>query len=74
VLSMNSMIAGGAYSIGLLVLGPLAEHTSTATGIIVAGGFSILGAALYLPAIGQEKTARLTPTDVEDELAAPSHG
>ena len=27
VLSMNSMIAGGAYSIGLLVLGPLAEHT-----------------------------------------------
>ena len=57
VLSMNSMIAGGAYSVGLLVLGPLAEHTSTATGIIVAGGFSILGAALYLPAIRQERTS-----------------
>ena len=57
VLSMNSMVAGGAYSIGLLVLGPLAEHTSTATGIIVAGGFSILGAALYLPAIRQERAS-----------------
>jgi MFS family permease len=55
VLSMNSMITGGAYSIGLLVLGPLAEHTSTATAIVVAGAFSILGAVLYLPAIRQER-------------------
>ena len=65
VLSMNSMIAGGAYSIGLLVLGPLAEHTSTATGIIVAGAFSILGAALYLPAIRQERTS---PTPVDEAV------
>ncbi len=54
VLSMNSMIAGGAYSLGLLVLGPMAEATSTATAIVVAGAFSILGAALYLPARNQE--------------------
>lgn len=57
VLSMNSMVSGGAYSLGLLVLGPLAERTSTATAIVAAGAFSILGAVLYLPAIGKERTA-----------------
>lgn len=51
VLSMNSMVAGGALSVGLLVLGPLAEHTSTATALVIAGAFSILGAVFYLPAI-----------------------
>ena len=56
VLSMNSMVGGGAYSLGLLALGPLAEHTNTALAILVAGGFSILGAALYLPAIWQERS------------------
>lgn len=58
VLSMNSMVAGGAYSLGLLALGPLSERTSTATAMLVAGAFSILGAVLYLPARGQEKAAR----------------
>jgi MFS family permease len=57
VLSMNSMVAGGAHSLGLLALGPLAEHTSTALAIVVAGAFSILGAALYLPARRQERQA-----------------
>jgi predicted MFS family arabinose efflux permease len=63
VLSVNSMVAGGAYSLGLLALGPLAEHTSTATAIVVAGAFSILGAVLYLPARRQEREAvrRLEP-------------
>ena len=55
VLSMNSMVAGGAYSLGLLALGPLAEHTSTALAIVVAGAFSILGAVLYLPGRRQER-------------------
>ena len=55
VLSMNSMVAGGAHSLGLLALGPLAEHTSTALAIVVAGAFSILGAVLYLPARRQER-------------------
>jgi predicted MFS family arabinose efflux permease len=55
VLSMNSMVAGGAYSLGLLALGPLAEYTSTAFAIVVAGALSLLGAALYLPARRQEK-------------------
>ena len=55
VLSINSMVAGGAASLGLLVLGPLAERTSTATAIVVAGAFSILGAVLYLPARREER-------------------
>ena len=51
----------GAYSLGLLALAPLAEHTSTATAIVVAGAFSILGAALYLPARRQERTLTREP-------------
>lgn len=54
VLSINSMVAGGSYSVGILLLAPLAEATTTATAIIVAGAFSILGAALYLPALRRE--------------------
>lgn len=57
VLSVNSMVAGGCYSLGLLVLGPLAEATSTATGILVAGAFSVLGALCYLPALREERAA-----------------
>ncbi len=37
------------------MLGPLAEATSTATGILVAGAFSVLGALCYLPALRQER-------------------
>jgi predicted MFS family arabinose efflux permease len=55
VLSVNSMVSGGVYSLGLLALGPLAEHTSTATAITVAGAFSILGALCYLPAVKDER-------------------
>ncbi|HEX6918563.1 MAG TPA: MFS transporter [Phycicoccus sp.] len=66
VLSMNSMVAGGAYSLGLLVLGPLAESTSTATAIVVAGAFSIIGAALYLPALRQEQAGAARATESED--------
>ncbi|MFT4284430.1 MAG: MFS transporter [Protaetiibacter sp.] len=58
VLSMNSMVAGGTYSVGLLVLGPLAELTSTSLAVIVAGAFSLLGAFLYLPALREERAAR----------------
>jgi MFS family permease len=72
ILSMNSMIGGGAYSLGLLALGPLAEHTSTATAIIVAGGFSILGAALYLPAIRQEKSPQVDDLVTGADEAVPA--
>lgn len=63
VLSLNSMVSGGAYSIGLLVLTAFAGATSAATATIVAGAFSILGAACYLPALRQERS-RKTALDV----------
>lgn len=50
VLSMGSMVAGGTYTLALLVFTPLAAHASTATAIVVAGAVSMLGAAFYLPA------------------------
>lgn len=55
VLSMNSMVGGGVYSLGLLALGPLAQHTSTSLTMVVAGAFSVLGALCYRPARRQER-------------------
>lgn len=63
VLSLNSMVAGGAYSLGLLALTALAEGTSTALAIVLAGAFSILGALLYLPALGQERRGLPRPSE-----------
>jgi MFS family permease len=58
VLSMNSMVAGGAYSLGLLLLTPLAEGFGTGVAFVVAGAFSVFGALLYLPALRQERAGR----------------
>lgn len=55
VLSINSMIAGGAYSLGLLVLMPLAEATTPLVAIVAAGAFSMLGALGYLPALRRQR-------------------
>lgn len=55
VLSANSMVAGGVYSVGLLVLLPLAEAAGTGAAVIVAGAFSILGVFCYLPARRAER-------------------
>ena len=55
VLSLNSMVSGGAYSIGLLVLTAFAGATSVAAATVAAGAFSILGAACYIPALRQER-------------------
>ncbi|MEV7621232.1 MFS transporter [Microbacterium sp. NPDC089321] len=57
VLSINSMIAGGAYSLGLLALMPLAQSTSTIIAIVAAGAFSMLGVVGYLPALRQQRAA-----------------
>lgn len=76
VLSVDSMIAGGAYSVGLLVLGPLAEQTSTATAIIVAGAFSVFGAVLYLPARRQERNwpKTIAPQSLEEAAGGVADG
>jgi hypothetical protein len=70
VLSMNSMVSGGCYSLGLLALGPLAEHTSTAVAMLVAGGFSIIGAVLYLPAIRAERDAQAAAAELPGDSPA----
>ena len=64
LLSMNSMVAGACYSIALLLLGPLAEATSTALAIGVAGAFSILGGLFYLPALRDERARGLERADL----------
>jgi len=50
VLSMNSMVAFAAYSIAAPLLGYLAETAGLQLAMVLAGGFSVLGALLYLPA------------------------
>jgi MFS family permease len=57
VLSLNSMIGGGSFSLAVLVLAPLAGALTPGAAIAIAGGFSILGALLYLPALRQEHGA-----------------
>ncbi|QJU56072.1 MFS transporter [Herbiconiux sp. SALV-R1] len=58
VLSINSMVAGGAYSLGLLALAPLADAVGTGPVFVAAGLVSMVGAALYLPALGRERRMR----------------
>jgi ABC-type enterochelin transport system permease subunit len=55
VLSLNSMVAGGAYSVGILLLTTFAESASIATAIVVGGTFSLLGSLCYLPALRRER-------------------
>lgn len=55
VLSINSMVAFGALSALGPALGWLAGATSNQLAMVVAGGFSVLGAACYLPALRAER-------------------
>lgn len=55
VLSMNSMIASGAFAIAAPTLGFLADGTSTQVAMIAAGAFSALGVVYYLPALRAER-------------------
>jgi MFS family permease len=75
VLSMNSMIASGAFAIGAPALGFLAEGTSTQVAMVAAGTFSILGVLFYLPALRAERERGATapdpvPPDPADPAAA----
>ena len=58
VLSINSMVTGGTYSVGVLILTAVADAVSVPVAIVAAGAFSLLGALLYLPAVRQERAAR----------------
>ncbi len=70
VLSMNSMVAFAAFSVAAPLLGLLAEVASLQAAMAVAGGFSILGAMLYLPALRRERERR----DAAPSPAHPSGG
>lgn len=55
VLSMGSMVFFMSFSIFGAPLGLLAEATSLQVSMVAAGGFSLLGALLYLPALRAER-------------------
>ncbi|GAB2464451.1 hypothetical protein GCM10027063_02260 [Promicromonospora xylanilytica] len=62
VLSMASMIAFASFSVAGPVLGWTADMLSTSTAMIIAGAFSTLGAACFLPALRRERTLAATTT------------
>ncbi len=55
VLSLGSMVFFMTFSLLGTPLGLLAEATSTQVSMVVAGGFSLLGAFFYLPALRAER-------------------
>ena len=65
VLSMNSMVAQPAGSLGAITLAALADSTSVSTAIIVGGIICALAAPLYLPAWRQERAAVAVAADRE---------
>ena len=56
VISMNSMVFFIAFALVGPPLGLLAQATTTPLAMVVAGGFSVLGAFLYLPALRAERS------------------
>jgi MFS family permease len=64
VLSMNSMVAFAAFTVAAPLLGAIATGIGTQVAMVGAGAFSILGAALYLPALRAER-ARQPEVTVE---------
>lgn len=59
VLSLNSMIASGTYSVALLVVLPAAQDWGTGPALVGLGVLSTLGALFYLPARRAEREAAL---------------
>ncbi|HET6561657.1 MAG TPA: MFS transporter [Marmoricola sp.] len=61
VLSMNSMVAFAAFSVAAPLLGAIATGASTQVAMVSAGAFSVLGAALYVPALRAERLRQRVP-------------
>jgi MFS family permease len=55
ILSINSMVAFGAFTVLAPLAGFLAEATSTQLAMALAGGLSILGVFFYLPSLRAER-------------------
>lgn len=60
VLSLASMVAFASFSVAGPVLGWTADVLSTSAAMIIAGAFSTLGAACFLPALRRERTLAAT--------------
>ncbi len=71
VLSINSMVAFGAFSVLTPLAGVLAGATTTQLAMAVAGGLSILGVFFYLPALRAER-ARTEPTESLETAISPA--
>jgi predicted MFS family arabinose efflux permease len=65
VLSMNSMVAQPAASLGAITLAGLADATSVSVAMVVGGIVCAIAAPLYLPAWRQEREARAMAADRE---------
>lgn len=65
VLSMNSMVAQPAGSLGGITLAALADGTTVASAMIVGGIICAVAAPLYLPAWRQERAGRPEAADQE---------
>jgi predicted MFS family arabinose efflux permease len=65
VLSMNSMVAQPAGSLGAIVLAALADGTSVSTAMVVGGIICAIATPLYIPAWRQERDARVVAADRE---------
>ncbi|MGN9768024.1 MFS transporter [Micromonospora sp. SD12] len=61
VISLNSMMAGGAGALGAVVLTALADRTSISLGMFVGAVVLAVAAPLYLPAWRAERRARSGP-------------
>lgn len=74
VLSMNSMVAFGAFTILSPLIGLLAGAASNQVAMVTAGAFSVLGAWFYLPALRAERARRPRPAPVRssDPGSTPS--
>ncbi len=58
VLSMASMLGFASFAVAAPLLGWVADAVSTPVAMIVAGGFSALGAVCFVPAIRRERELR----------------
>lgn len=73
VLSINSMVAFGAFSVLTPLAGLLAEASTTQLAMAVAGGLSILGVLFYRPSLRAERSGvPAVEVDQAEVAAAPA--
>jgi MFS family permease len=72
VLSINSMVAFGAFTVLAPLAGVLAEATSTQVAMVAAGAASIIGVVFYLPSLRAERSKTTLDPEVECAETEPS--